>query len=100
MCNKSTYGRRIGVCLRNAPSRSRCHLVHDGGTGALSKISSAQRPRSDHRPVHTLQNIVVDHSNCGISRDQPYTWGIEWDLCASTYLKEESRLEASFLVIS
>jgi len=29
-----------------------------------------------------LQNIVVDHSNCGISRDQTYTWGIEWDLCA------------------
>jgi hypothetical protein len=29
MCNKSTCGRRIGVCLRNAPSRSRCYLIHD-----------------------------------------------------------------------
>jgi len=33
-----------------------------------------------------LQNIVVDHSNCGISRDQTYTWGIEWDLYAPELL--------------
>ena len=44
------------------------------------------------KPLH---NITLDHFDCGISRNQPCKWGIEWDLCASTYLNEESHLEAS-----
>ena len=52
--------------------------------------------RSDNKLVQTLQNITLDHPDRGISCDQTCKWGTEWDLCASTYLKEESHLEASF----
>jgi len=27
-----------------------------------------------------LWNITLDHAECGISRDQTFKWGIEWDL--------------------
>ena len=48
--------------------------------------------RSDHKPVHTLQNITLDHPESGISRDQTCKWGIEWDLCALQILSSKERV--------
>jgi hypothetical protein len=42
------------------------------------------------------QKIMLDHFGSGISNNRTCKWGIEWDICASTYLKEEYHLEASF----
>jgi hypothetical protein len=28
-----------------------------------------------------MRNITLYHLDCGISRDQPCEWGIEWDTC-------------------
>jgi len=41
------------------------------------------------------QKIMLDHFASGIGSNQSCKWGIEWDLYASTYLKEESHLAAS-----
>jgi hypothetical protein len=29
-----------------------------------------------------MRDITLDHLDCGISRDQPRKWGIEWDTSA------------------
>ena len=58
----------------------------------------ASAARVELNPLRFVQTheIILDHFGSGISCDQTCKWGIEWDTCASIYLKEESYLEASF----
>ena len=79
---------RLALSLARHLMRRRAQPPHlDYGTNGDREI----QPVSNMR----MRNITLDHLDRGISRDQPCEWGIEWDTSASTYLKEESHLEAA-----
>ncbi len=68
-----------------------CHsLPSDEASRAASVPRLGTSGDLEIQPVPDIRkrNITLDHFDCGVGRDQPCEWGIKWDLCGPTYLKE------------